>query len=158
MEVALNQSGSNKMPNNLIAEPRFFLMVPYNFCIERNAKLAKYLEKMQKQKVKEFEEAKAKAQAEFNEQDSDEEKVPLQTVELTEFYFPEVVKNFNGESRIAESFALKNFQQNRLEYDAVKGSEYSNFSWDRSFYKELLEYHAIHEFNTLKGKSFVSLN
>ena len=81
MEVALNQSGSNKMPNNLIAEPRFFLMVPYNFCIERNAKMAKYLEKMQKQKVKEFEEAKAKAQAEFNEQDSDEEKVPLQTVE-----------------------------------------------------------------------------
>ena len=51
MEVALNQSGSNKMPNNLIAEPRFFLMVPYNFCIERNAKMAKYLEKMQKQKA-----------------------------------------------------------------------------------------------------------
>lgn len=158
MEVSLTHSGANKMPNNLIADSCFFLMVPYNFCIERNANLLKYLEKMQKQKLKEFEEAKSKAQAEFDEQDSDEEKIPLQNIELAEFYFPEVVKNFNGEPRIAESFALKNFQQNRLEYDAVKGSEYSNFSWDRSFYKELLEYHAIHEFNTLKGKTFVSLN
>lgn len=64
---------------------------------------------MQKLKIKEFEEAKAKAQAEFDEQDSDEEKIPMQNVELAEFYFPEVLKTIEGEPRISESFALMNF-------------------------------------------------
>jgi Tfp pilus assembly pilus retraction ATPase PilT len=84
--------------------------------------------------------------------------MPMKTVVLEEVVFPKVSKLYEVEPRITESLALKNFQQNRLEYDALKGSEYLNIHFDRSYYKELLEYHAIYEFNNLKAKTFVSLN
>lgn len=50
MEVNLNENGRNKMPNNLISEPRFFLMVPYDFCIARQISILKYFEKENKQR------------------------------------------------------------------------------------------------------------
>ena len=148
------------MPNNLISEPRFFLMVTYDFCTQRIAKFAKYVEKEKKRREKIFDDAVALAKQEFEEQDSDEEKekVPLKLVTLEQLVFPNVTKVYEGEPRITKSLALRNFQQNRLEYDALKGSEYLNISFDRAHYKELLEYHAIYEFNNLKAKTFVTLN
>lgn len=82
MEVRLNEQGLNKMPNNLISEPRFFLMVTYDFCTQRIAKFSKYVEKEKKRREKVYEDAVALAKKEFEEQDSDEEKekVPLRVV------------------------------------------------------------------------------
>lgn len=45
MEVRLNEQGRNKMPNNMFSEPRFFLMVPYDFCMERIEMFHKIVEK-----------------------------------------------------------------------------------------------------------------
>lgn len=48
MEVRLNEAGRNKMPNNLITEPRFFICVPYEFVAKRIAKFTKLIEKEEK--------------------------------------------------------------------------------------------------------------
>ena len=61
-------------------------------------------------------------------------------------------------SRITESFAWRNFISNDNDYKATFGSDQEHFSWDKAYYSELLEFHAIQEFNELKGKQFVSLN
>jgi hypothetical protein len=156
MEVRLDSSGFNKVPNNLITEPRFFLMVPYEFCTKRISKLQKLFEKETKARKDRFDADLAKAQQDY-EEDDDETK-QLRVVHMESFKFPEVVKVYEPEPRITESLALKNFKRNRQLYDAVKGSEFLNLDFDRPFYHELLEYHAIFEFNNLKGKSFVPLN
>jgi len=46
------------MPNNMFAEPRFFLMVPYDFCMER-------VDKFQRLVTKEEEKRKAAYEAEL---------------------------------------------------------------------------------------------
>jgi len=51
-----------------------------------------------------------------------------------------------------ESYAWQNFQKNDADYKAAFGSEQGHFEWDRAQYEELLEFHAIQEFNQLKGK------
>jgi len=158
MEVRLDKNGLNKMPNNLFSESRFFLMLPYEFCTKRIAKLQKIVEKELKVLKERYEAEVAKAKEEYEDQSDEEEKKELRTVEMEPFKFPEVSKVYEPEPRITESLALRNFQRNRLEYDAVKGSEFLNLDFDRPFYCELLEYHAIFEFNNLKGKTFVPLN
>jgi hypothetical protein len=67
MEVCLNAKGRNKMPNNLIAEPRFFLMVPYDFCTQRMAKFTKHVEKEQQKRKAAYDEAVALAKQEYDE-------------------------------------------------------------------------------------------
>jgi hypothetical protein len=67
MEVCLNAKGRNKMPNNLIAEPRFFLMVPYDFCTQRIAKFTKHVEKEQQKRKAAYDEAVALAKQEYDE-------------------------------------------------------------------------------------------
>lgn len=160
MEFRLTEAGINKMPNNLFSEPRFFLCVSYEFITKRIVKFNKLIEKEEKQRKEAHEAELVKAQQEFDEQDSDEEteKIPMRTVELEQFYFPTMTKVYEPETRITESIALKNFQKNREEYDATKGSEYLNLEFDRDTYMKLLEYHAIYEFNTLRDKTFVPLN
>ena len=53
---------------------------------------------------------------------------------------------------------MQNFTKNEKEYKAIYGSEYENFEWDKEYYSELLEFHAIQEYNVLKNKPFVPLN
>ena len=53
---------------------------------------------------------------------------------------------------------MQNFAKNEKEYKAVHGSEYEHFDWDKEYYSELLEFHAIQEYNVLKDKAFVPLN
>ena len=71
---------------------------------------------------------------------------------------PIVDKSYEEVTRIIESFAWKNFLKNDQDYKASFGCEQEHFDWDRGFYTELLEFHAIQEFNELKGKQFVPLN
>ena len=71
---------------------------------------------------------------------------------------PIIDKQYEEVTRIIESFAWKNFLKNDKDYKAAFGSEQEHFDWDRDFHTELLEFHAIQEFNELKGKQFVPLN
>jgi hypothetical protein len=61
MEVRLDKNGLNKMPNNLFSESRFFLMLPYEFCTKRIAKLQKIIEKELKVLKERYEAEVAKA-------------------------------------------------------------------------------------------------
>lgn len=70
---------------------------------------------------------------------------------------PIVDKAFEEVTRVTESFAWRNFLKNDSDYKATFGCEQEHFDWERSFYEELLEFHAIQEFNELKGKQFVPL-
>ena len=70
---------------------------------------------------------------------------------------PVLEKAYEQVTRITDSYAWQNFQKNDQDYKATFGSEQAHFDWDRAFYEELLEYHAIQEFNQLKGKPFVPL-
>ena len=71
---------------------------------------------------------------------------------------PIVDKAYEEVTRIVESFAWKNFKKNDEEYKAAFGSDQEHPEWDRAYYMELLEFHAIQEFNELKGKQFVPLS
>ena len=77
--------------------------------------------------------------------------------ELPPVKMPTVEKADEEVFRITESFAWRNYLLNDKEYKATFGSEQENFSWDRQINEELLEFHAIQEFNELKGKQFVPL-
>jgi len=71
---------------------------------------------------------------------------------------PIIEKGLDEVNRITESFAWRNYVKNDIDYKATFGAEQRHFSWDQDYYTELLEFHAIQEFNELKGKQFVSLN
>ena len=71
---------------------------------------------------------------------------------------PILDKQYEPVLRIIDSFAWKNFLKNDKDYKASFGSDQAHFDWDIEFHTELLEFHAIQEFNELKGKQFVPLN
>jgi hypothetical protein len=51
---------------------------------------------------------------------------------------------------------MLNFDKNRIQYNAVHGCEYLNFEfWQEKKYTELMDFHAIQEFNLLKQKPFI---
>ena len=87
----------------------------------------------------------------------EEEKVEEFDEELPPIRMPIVDKAYEEVTRIIESFAWLNYQKNDTDYKATFGSEQEHFDWNSAFYQELLEFHAIQEFNELKGKQFVPL-
>ena len=59
-------------------------------------------------------------------------------------------------TQIYGSFSWSNFEANRQIYDALHGSEYTNFQkFQADYFRELLDFHVIQEFNVLKGKPFM---
>ena len=87
----------------------------------------------------------------------EEQKIEEFDEELPPIRMPIVDKAYEELTRIIESFAWMNYLKNDQDYKATFGSEQEHFDWNSSFYQELLEFHAIQEFNELKGKQFVPL-
>lgn len=57
---------------------------------------------------------------------------------------PTLEKSFDNKcDRVRKSFSIQNFEQNSKIYEAVKGSEFANFSFKRQEYRELFDWHAI---------------
>ena len=56
---------------------------------------------------------------------------------------PIVDKAFEEVTRVTESFAWRNHLKNDADGKAQYGSEQEHFDWDRAYYEELLEFHAI---------------
>ena len=71
---------------------------------------------------------------------------------------PQTLKSFEEVTRILDSYAWLNYLKNDKDYKAMFGSDQESFEWERAYYDELLEFHAIQEFNELKGKQFVPLS
>jgi hypothetical protein len=68
---------------------------------------------------------------------------------------PLIEKTYNACERVTKSFSYVNFLENKKLYSAIFGSEYANFNFDRREYREIFDFHAIQEFNFLKGKAFI---
>jgi hypothetical protein len=69
---------------------------------------------------------------------------------------PTISKVYAEETRVTESFSFVNFLKNRVQYHAFHGSEYTNFRhWQEKEFTELMDFHAIQEFNLLKQKPFL---
>ncbi len=68
---------------------------------------------------------------------------------------PLIEKHYNACERVTKSFTYLNYLENKKLYSVVSGSEYANFCFDRKEYREILDFHAIQEFNFLKGKAFI---
>ena len=99
----------------------------------------------------------APSEAPTEEMNDEEEKVEEFDEELPPIKMPIVDKAYEEVTRIVESFAWRNYLKNDSDYKATFGAEQEHFDWESAFYQELLEFHAIQEFNELKGKQFVPL-
>lgn len=71
---------------------------------------------------------------------------------------PTTEKHYDACERVTKSFTYLNYLENKKLYSAISGSEYASFSFDKKDYREILDYHAIQEFNFLKGKAFIPFN
>ena len=150
MEVALTEQGMSYVPASYIAQPVFYLIVPHEFSTERIHKLEKIFAKIRGDDLK----PKAEQNAESETAAETEEETKTEKVASG----PQVVRVYGELTKVVNNFALQNFAKNEKEYKAINGSEYEHFDWDKDYYSELLEFHAIQEYNLLKGKTFVPIN
>ena len=156
MEIALTEQGMDYVPASYISERVFYLIVPHAFSTEKIHKLEKIFAEMRGEststsvaKPKSETETEAETAAETTEEETKEAKV-LKSPQITRVY---------GElTKVVNCFSMQNFAKNEKEYKAINGSEYEHFDWDREYYSELLEFHAVQEYNVLKNKAFVPLN
>jgi hypothetical protein len=149
MEVSLTEEGLNLIPASYVCESVFYLIVPHDFSTVKSQKLEKLFAEMRGDNKPETE-----GQSETAAETEEEKEIKTDKV----LPGPQVTRIYGDLPQLANNFSLLNFAKNEKEYKAVNGSEYEHFDWDRDYYSELLEFHAIQEYNVLKGKTFVPLN
>jgi hypothetical protein len=149
MEVALTDEGMNLVPASYIAESVFYLIVPHEFSTDKIHKLEKLFAEIRGETLLNAPDQETASETTAATEES-KQAAPLKA--------PQVTRAYGELTKVVESFAMQNFAKNEKEYKAINGSEYAHCDWDREHYSELLEFHAIQEFNVLKGKPFVPLN